>query len=109
MMTVSERQSIRVPNLPFGKMVDENGHPVDDELSFRQALVGNLQQLFGNNGVAITQHTAADITIIQNNQNQNGQYTCQFGTLIYDTDNNVLKVALDNGGGQPIFKTIVTL
>ena len=37
---------IRIPNLPIGQIVDENGNATDDELSFRHALITSLQNNF---------------------------------------------------------------
>lgn len=96
----------RIPNLPLGKIVDDNGNPTDDELTFRQALVTSLQNYMGNEGLVAPTQTATNITTIQNNQNSQGQYTCAFGTIIYDSTNNSIKIAIDNGSGAPLFKTV---
>jgi hypothetical protein len=97
---------IRVPNLPIGQIVDENGNATDDELTFRHALITNLQNNFGNEGVVVPTQTAANINTIQNNQLANGQYSCAFGTIIYDSTNNLIRIAIDDGTGKPIFKTV---
>jgi hypothetical protein len=59
--------------------------------------------------------TAADILAIQNhvnlipdgNSGTNFQvYTCAFGTMIYDSTNNSIRIAVNNGADAPIFKTV---
>lgn len=96
----------RIPNLPQNKMVDENGNPTPEELTFREALVTSLQNNLGSEGVVIPTQTAANITKIQNNQLPNGAYSCQFGTMIYNSDANSIMIAVNNGSGAPIFKTV---
>ena len=53
MTTVSDRNVTRIPNLHMGEMVDKEGYPTDDELTFRQVLISNLQRLFGSEGVVL--------------------------------------------------------
>ena len=67
MTTVSDRNVTRIPNLHMGEMVDEKGYPTDDESTFRQVLITNLQRLFGNEGVVLPSLTTAEINAIQNN------------------------------------------
>ena len=103
-------QNVRIPNLPIDKMVDENGYASPSELTFRQTLLTNLQTNFGNEGCVVPSQTAANITIIQNNQVINPvtgllEYSCKGGTLIYNTDANSLMVAI-LVGGVPTFKTV---
>lgn len=116
--------TIRVPNLPIGNIVDENGMPTADEQMFRQNLITALQTLFGNFGVVVTSQDQTNITAIQNNvvTRQSGtstisNYSCQFGTLIYKPSttvnpaipNDYLAVAMDDGTANqaPVFKRIL--
>jgi hypothetical protein len=88
MTTVSDRATTRIPNLPMGRIVDEKGFPTDDELTFRQVLLTNLQRLMGNEGLVIPSLEYADIVRIVNNTETVGtitRYTCAFGTLFYST------------------------
>lgn len=108
---MASRDVIRVPNLPVGKIVDDNGNSTDDELTFRQALITSLQNNFGNEGVVIPSQTndaAPDnfINQIQNNQLPNGEYTCGFGRFLYDATNNRILVSIDVGGGVPGFAEV---
>jgi hypothetical protein len=113
----------RVPNLPSGKMVDANGMPTDDELSFRQTLISLLQSLFGEQGLVVPTQTKANIDTIQSNDAQAQgaspavYKTCQFGTILYNSSpydaitnpgGNSIMVAVDDGTGAPLFK-VVTL
>ena len=116
--------NIRIPNLPIGKIVDENGLPTAEEQMFRQNLITALQLLFGNQGVVVTSQDQANITAIQNNVAQKlsgtsylSYYTCQFGTMIYKPStatypavpNDYLAVAMDDGTSNhaPLFKRIL--
>lgn len=104
-------ETIRIPNLPNGKLVNDNGGPTDDELTFRQTLVSSLQENFGPEGCVVpTQTNAASpddfITQIQNNQNAQGQYTCGFGRFLYDDTNKRILVSIDSGGGVPAFMQV---
>jgi hypothetical protein len=113
---------IRIPNLPMGALVDDKGVATDDELTFRQALVTNLQKLFGDEGMVAPSQTnkLADpdpnenfhIRQIQNNRLPNpitgapDQYTCGFGRFLYDATNNRILVSIDVGGGVPGFAEV---
>lgn len=114
-MAIKQPQQIRVPNLPVGQMVDEQGMPVPAEIAFRQTLITSLQQNFGNEGLVAPsqQNTTAPnnaVQVIQNNtiiNNESGQpvYTLQPGTLLYDSTNNNLLVAI-LVAGVPTFKVV---
>jgi hypothetical protein len=103
--------NIRIPNLPMGKVVNEQGFASDDEQTFRQTLITSLQANFGNEGCVIPSLSASDITTIQNNSyvdpaNGNTVYTCAYGTLVYNTTANSIMATIDDGTGKPIFKTV---
>lgn len=119
-------QPIRVPNLPIGKMVDENGIATPEEQMFRQALLTLLQTAFNNQGVLVPSQTAADVLKIQNNvvTKQSGSttltsYSCQFGTILYSPStatypalpNDFLAVSMNDGTANqaPLFKHILEL
>ncbi len=106
----------RIPNLPLGKIVDENGMATPEEQMFRQALLTLLQTFMGDQGLVMPSQTTANILAIQNYQqpSQMGNmitytYPCQFGTLIYNSDiadqTKSIQVAINNGGA-PLFKTV---
>jgi len=102
--------NIRIPNLPVGRLVDENGNTTDEEQTFRQTLISSLQDNFGSEGCVVPSQTTANITKIQNHTvidqaTGNPVYTCKGGTLIYDTDTDELKVAILSGG-IPSFKVV---
>lgn len=108
-------QQIRVPNLPVGPMVDDKGYPVPTEIAFRQTLISGLQTNFGNEGLVAPSQTNVDssdnVTTIQNNtvittEGGEPQYTCQGGTLLYDSTNNHLLVCILDSMGVPTFKVV---
>lgn len=105
------RNSVRIPNLPLGQIVDAEGKATGDELTFRQSLLTLLAQLIGEEGMVIPSQTAANITTIQNNvqtfpgATPDTAYTCQPGTLIYDSTNDLFKVAI-LVAGVPTFMTV---
>lgn len=105
--------NIRIPNLPMGKVVDENGFASDDEQTFRQTLISSLQDNFGSEGCVVPSQTTANITTIQDNtyiDQATGDtvYSCKGGTLVYDTDTNQLKVAILSGG-VPTFHVVTVV
>jgi len=114
-MTDQSKQPIRIPNLPMGKLVDENGHPTDNELTFRQALITSLQNYMGNEGLVSPTQNDADKTTIQDNVDSQGTYTCELGTILYvkhpsdyTQDKVMIAVRDDNTypSTPPKFKTI---
>lgn len=124
--TTLPSQVIRVPNLPDGQIVDDQGYGTSDELNFRHTLITNLQRLFGSEGVVIpTQSNGTApldfVTQIQNNQASNpitgmpGAYTCQLGTMLYVIDPNdytqdkvmiAVRNTNDYPNSPPLFKTV---
>ena len=107
---------IRVPNLPNGQIVDEQGNATDDELTFRHALITSLQNNFGNEGLVSPTQNYSNMLIIQNNQLPNGQYTCAFGTSLYVPDFPVsgtptpsFVFCVPDGSGNPIFKRVTLI
>ena len=110
-MSKISRNKLRVPNLPLGKIVDEQGNPTGDEQTFRQSLLTLLQQNMGTEGLVMPQQTASDIaTIVANQVTTQGatpatSFTCQPGTLIYDSTNNQIKVVI-LVGSTPTLKTV---
>lgn len=90
--------------------VDSNGKLTAQAAGFMNQLLDVLAKNIGDEGVVIPTQTSSNpnnVASIQNHQNQQGQYTCALGTLLYDSTTNQLKVALNNSG-TPLFKTITT-
>lgn len=112
--------NIRIPNLPVGRLVDQNGNTTDEEQTFRQTLISSLQDNFGSEGCVVPSQTKANIAKIQDHTvidqaTGNPVYTCKFGTLIFNNEpydaitnpqGNSLLVAVDDGTGKPLFKII---
>jgi hypothetical protein len=101
----------RIPNLPSGPIVDKDGNPTQAELNFRQMLLQQLQLLMGNEGLVMPMQSSSNITTIQDNSNlvpgtNITTYPCQFGTMIYNETDKSVMVAIDDGTGVPVFKTV---
>ncbi len=107
---------IRIPNLPSGRIVDDNGMPTDSELTFRESLLNLLTQIAGAQGLVMPQQTTTNIGLIATNQqttpvgsiNTNSSistFTCQPGTFIYDSVLNKVMVSI-LVGTTPTFKTV---
>ncbi len=102
---------IRIPNLPTGAIVDKEGIATDGEATFRRILITSLQNNFGNEGVVVPTQSAADILKIQNNTIYNpatgmNEFSCQYGTILYNSTANSIMIAINNGADAPIFKTV---
>ncbi len=90
-MTDNSRQPIRIPNLPVGPIVIQDGNATPTELTFRQTLLSNLQKILGNEGLVMPLQSPGNADIIVNNANIDPStglpvYTCQLGTIIYSED-----------------------
>lgn len=102
---------MNIPDLPTSQIVDKDGFFTDVVKNFFNQLITELRLNASNEGlVAPTQPDAVSpndhITKIQDNLNAEGQYTCAFGTILYDSTHNSMRIAIDAGGGVPIFKTV---
>lgn len=99
---------MNIPNLPpLSPVVDEERNRTPVEQVFIQQLVTELQINAGPEGLVMPTLTAAQITIVQNNTNpENGVFTCQYGTMVYNSTANSIMIAINNGSGAPIFKTV---
>lgn len=78
-----------------------------------QQLIQTLQTNASEQGLVIPTQIAADIALIEGRKvfspiTPTGEFVTQFGTLLYDSTNNLITVALNNLGA-PQFHTIVTL
>jgi hypothetical protein len=98
---------MRIPNIPVGKVLNEEGYLSDEFKTFFYELIKTMQENLGDEGLVSPTQTASNLTIIQNNVLPNGAYSCKFGTTLYDSTNNTGRFAIDNGSGAPIFKTFV--
>jgi len=106
---------MKIPSMDFrgNKFVNADGTLTDVAQSFFDLMNTVLIKNLGDEGVVVPSEDATNIGIIQNNKTISPTgietNTCEFGTLIYDSTNNKLKVALNDGSGSPTFKEIVTL
>ena len=115
--------NIRIPNLPVGRIVDENGYPTVEEQTFRQTLLTLLQNNLGDMGTVVTSLSQDNINRIVNNTQSMDvpgnspilTYTCPFGTLFYNIDapsmsnpgGYGLQVTVNNGSNIPVLKTVI--
>jgi hypothetical protein len=123
------RNIVRIPNLPTGPVVDENGMPTDQETSFRQALLALLETFLGDEGLVMPSQDAADVTIIQNHTEVTPAgtygtpittYTCAYGTMLYEVNDDAptpdplkdeVVVAVNDGAtpNKPVFRQVFLL
>lgn len=97
---------MKIPSLPVDRFIDPKVNDVSEGgRQFLDTLVNQLQTNFSEEGLVVPSQSATNITIIQDNQNENGSFTCQGGTLIYNPDANSLMVSI-LVAGVPTFKTI---
>lgn len=101
-----------VPNVPVDPMYEiQNGKIILSAVgkTFFETFINYFMTNFSSEGLVPPSQSAANITSIQNNRLPNGNYTCQFGTLIYNSTTNSLMVALNNGSNVPVFHTIMVV
>ena len=97
---------MKIPDLPIGAFVDKDGTLSDVGKGFFNQLISELQTNASNEGLVAPTQTAGNLATIVANQNAAGQYTCQYGTFLYDVTSNSIRVAMNNGSNAPIFKTV---
>lgn len=97
---------MNIPELPVSPLVESDGNPTAQEYQFRQNLIQSLQSVTSDEGLVPPSQNTANITIIQNGTDTEGNFTCQRGTLIYNTDTNELQVCI-YVAGVPTFKNLL--
>jgi len=97
---------MKVPSLPVDKFIDPEAKDVSEGgRSFLDVLTNEMQTNLSDEGFVIPSQSAANIATIQANTSQNGKQTLLQGTMLYDSTNNLLKVAV-NTGSTVVFKTV---
>lgn len=100
---------MNIPNLPVGRIIEDNGNPTDQELTFRQNLISELQKNVGKYFFAPPQLSSAEIAQLELATEPSPAggviYVVPFGAWVYNTTTNAIMFAVDNGSGAPIFKT----
>lgn len=119
-----QRNTVRIPNLPMGQIINPDGTPTDEEQTFRQALLTLLEQIAGTEGLVMPSQPGTNVTAIQDHKVQTQDastvtYTCLYGTMIYETnDSDPLEplkdevvIAVNDGASpnKPIFKQVFLL
>lgn len=103
-----------IPKMDFrgNKFTNEDGTLTEVAQSFFDLLSNVLIKNIGPEALVAPTQSATNINTIVNNVTTGPTglttYTCQFGTIIYDSDTNTTLVCLNNGSGVPVFKTITT-
>lgn len=98
-----------VPNVPIDPMFEVKDNQViltSVGKDFFESFIKFFFTNFSNEGLVAPTQTATNLTTIQNNQNSQSQYTCQYGTILYDSTDNSIRISINNGSGAPIFKTV---
>jgi len=96
---------MNIPDLPVSPLVESDGYPSAPEYQFRQNLIQALQSVTSDEGLVPPSQDSANITIIQDGTNTQGEFTCAPGTIIYNSDTNQLLTCI-LVGGVPTFKVI---
>lgn len=97
-----------VPGVPIDPMFRLEGNNIVMTGSGENFFTNLIKYLITNvssEGLVAPTQTATNITTLQNFQFPNGQYKVAFGTMIYDSVDNTLRVAINDGTGKPVFKT----
>src|SRR6185437_3027813 len=97
-----------VPNVPIDSMFELQDKTIvltSAGRNFFEQLITYFYTNFSNEGLVAPTQSASNITTLQNFKNANGQYKVAFGTMLYDSTDKTLRVAVDDGTGKPVFKT----
>lgn len=106
---------MNVPSLPTDKFLNEKGDMADSYRLFFDQLIKVMQSNLSNEGfVNPTQSNSGatsppnKITLIQDNQLSNGQYTAGFGRCLYNSTANSIMFTINDlsPSNKPIFKTV---
>ena len=103
---------MNIPNFIDTRVVDEKGYFTAEYKIILQQLFSELQDNAGPEGLVAPTQTAAKILLIAaafrptSTLNSTPVYSCQYGTILYDSTNNTGRFAINNGSGAPVFKTI---
>jgi hypothetical protein len=100
-----------VPNVPVDPMYELQNDKIvltSQGKTFFESFINYFINNFSSEGLVAPNQSTSSINSIQNNTLPDGSYTCQYGTLIYNSNTNKLMVALNNGSNIPIFYNILT-
>lgn len=102
---------MNIPNIPpFSAVVDERGFRTSVEQVFMDQLLKELTMNAGPEGLVAPTLSEGppvnQILTVQNNTNLEGEFTCQYGTIIYNSTANSMMMAVNDGTNKPLFKTV---
>jgi|SRR6185503_3760838 hypothetical protein len=95
-----------IPDLPVSPLVEQDGFATAPEYQFRQNLIQALQSVTSNEGLVPPTQTTANIAKIAAGRDTEGNFSCQRGTLIYNSDTDEL-MACYYVAGVPTFKNLL--
>lgn len=104
---------MNIPNFVDIQFVDKNGYLTPEWKIIIQQLLKTLVDNASEEGLVAPTQDNANVALIEGHQVPASTgigtvYTCRYGTLLYNSDLNVLMVALNNAG-VPKFYTVVTI
>jgi hypothetical protein len=98
---------MNIPNIPpYSPVVDEKGFRTSVEQVFMDQLLKELTMNAGPEGLVAPTLDASQIIQVQNNTNIDGEFTCQYGTIIYNSTANSMMMAINDGTNKPVFLTV---
>lgn len=98
---------MNIPSLPVDALINlKTGDMSDSWRNFFDILLNELQTNASNEGLVSPTQNSTNIGIIESNTLQNGSYTLQYGTCLYNSSANTMMFAINNGSGVPVFKTV---
>lgn len=98
--------TMNIPDLSVSAITEKDGYPTAQEYQFRQNLVQSLQSVTSDEGLVPPSQDSANIARIAAAKNPQGEYICQAGTLIYNTDTDELQVCILIAG-VPTFRNLL--
>lgn len=99
-----------VPSVPIDPMYEiKDGKVLLTAVgkNFFETFINYFFKNFSSEGLVSPTQSTSDINSIQNNTLQNGNFTCQYGTFIYNSTTNNLMVCLNNGSNVPQFYNVL--
>lgn len=100
-----------VPNVPTDPMFELKGNNIvltSIGKNFFEQFINYFFTNFSNEGLVAPSQGNTNANTIVHHQNSSSQFTCAYGTLLYNSDTNTLQVCINNGSNVPIFVNVLT-
>lgn len=104
--------AVSIPSMDFrgNKFTNEDGTLTETAQGFFDLLYKFMVKNLGEEGLVAPTQPTVNKNIIQDNTEFSPTgittHTCKFGTILYDSDEQAVYIAVDNGSGLPIFKQV---